>query len=139
MEFGCDDARIGDDEIVFRRISRCFVVRDENLHTMRPSTQAFKQNELSVYLASMTTPAAVASEGTEPYMVSLPVSVLREEGLGIVIDTSSGGPGHCRITGKRTKGKLNQIVKKAKWIDGYAHKGESARLRKEPHAPPNRL
>ena len=120
MEFGCDDTRIGDDEIVFRRISQCFVVRDENLHTMRPSTQAFKQRDLSVYLRSQTTPEAVASEGTEPYMVSLRVSLLREEGLGIVLDPSSGGPGHCRITGRRTKGKLNRIVKDAKWVDGYA-------------------
>ncbi len=120
MEFACDDTRIGDDEIVFRRISRCFVVPDENLHTMRPSTQAFKQHELSVYLESMTTPDAVASEGTESCMVSLSVAVLREEGLGIILDPSSGGPGHCLVTGRRTKGKLNRIVKKAEWVDGYS-------------------
>ena len=120
MEFGCDDTRIGDDEIVFRRISQCFVVRDENLHRMRPSTQAFKQNELSVYLESVTTPEAVASEGTEPYIVSLRVSLLREEGLGIVPDPSSGGPGHCRVTRRRTKGKLNRIVKGAEWVEGFA-------------------
>ena len=120
MELNCDNASIGDDEIVFRHIARAFVIHDENLDAMRPSTQAFKQKELSVYLASMTTPGSVASEGTEPYMVSLSVATLREESLGIILDESSGGPGHCLVTGRRTKGKLNRIVKKAEWVEYYA-------------------
>ncbi len=120
MEFEGDDTRIGDDEIALRRIPGNFVVYDENLRRQRPSTQAFKQRDLSAYLKSRTTPEAVAAEGTEPYMVSVRVAILREEGLGIVPDYSSGGPGHCRITGKRTKGKLNRIVKKSEWVEGFA-------------------
>ena len=120
MEFDCDDTKIADDEIVFRRIAESFVVHDENLQRLRPSTQAFKQDNLSVYLNSKTTPEKVASEGKEPYMVSVKVALLREVGLGIVLDPSSGGPGHCRITGNRTKGKLNRIAKSAEWVEGFA-------------------
>lgn len=37
----------------------------------------------------------------------------------MVRDRSSGGPGHCVITGRKTKGRLNRIVKQARWIEGY--------------------
>ena len=116
----CADASIGDQDTLLRRTAESFVVYDENLHRLRPSTQAFKQSELSVYLSSQTTPEAVISEGAEPYMVSIKVGLLSELGLDIVMDPSSGGPGHCLVTGPRTKGKLNQIVKNTEWVVGYA-------------------
>lgn len=119
-QFDRDAPGIGDDETVFRRIAAAFVVQDENLQRLRPSTQAFKQAELSVYLSSMTTPDAVASEGPEPYIVAINVGILRQLGLGIILDPSSGGPGHCLVTGRRTRSKLNQIVKQAEWVEGYA-------------------
>ena len=119
-EFHHDDPGIGDDEIVFRRIAEVFVVNDENLQRLRPSTQAFRQDSLSVYLGSMTNPDTVASEGTEPYIAAISVGFLRQLGLGIILDPSSGGLGHCLITGRRTRGKLNRIVKETKWVEGFS-------------------
>ena len=119
-----DDASISDDEVVLRRIAEDFVTDDQNLQRLRPSTQAFRQygpdGLVSVYLISETEPATVADEGPEKFLASIRVGVLRELGLGVVRDPSSGGLGHCVITGRKTKGTLNQIVRKAKWIDGYA-------------------
>ncbi len=90
----CDDASISDDEIVLRRVAENFVTDDQNLQKLRPSTQAFKQGGpdglVSVYLFSETNPAAVADEGPEKYLASVRVGRLRELGLGVVRDPSSG-------------------------------------------------
>jgi hypothetical protein len=122
MEF--DDSSISDDEVVLRRVAEDFVTDDQNIQRLRPSTQAFKQDGsdglVSVYLISETKLATVADEGPEKYLASIRVGVLRELGLGVVRDPSSGGPGHCDITGRKTKGRLNQIVRKAEWVNGYA-------------------
>ena len=122
MEF--DDASISDDEVVLRRVAEDFATDDQNIQRLRPSTQAFKQDGsdglVSVYLISETKLATIADEGPEKYLAAIRVGVLRELGLGVVRDPSSGGPGHCVITGRKTKGRLNQIVRRAEWVNGYA-------------------
>lgn len=124
MEHNGDDACIGDDETVLRRVSDSFVIYDENTLKFRPSTQAFLQDGpdglVSVYLRSETTPAAVAAGGPERHLASIRVGLLREVGLGIVRDPTSGGAGHCVITGRKTKGTLNRIVQNAEWVEGHA-------------------
>ncbi len=121
-----DDARISSDEIVLRRVPEDSKVSDNKLNRIRPSTQAFLQDGpdglVSVYLNAETTPNVVAEEGPEPFLASIRVGVLRQLGLGLIRDSSSGGPGHCVITGRKTKGRLNQIVQQAVWVDGYAPK-----------------
>lgn len=116
-----DDTGIGDGEVILRRIA--FTTLDQNLQRRRPSTQSFKQDGtdglVSVYLLSETTPANVIDEGVERYLASVNVGLLRELGLGIVRDPTSGGPGHCVITGRKTKGRLNRIVQEAAWVEDY--------------------
>ena len=116
-----DDTSIGDDEVILRRIA--FTTFDQNLQRRRPSTQSFKQDGtdglVSVYLLSETTPANVIDEGVERYLASVNVGLLRELGLGIARDPTSGGPGHCVITGRKTKGRLNRIVQEAEWVEDY--------------------
>ena len=119
-----DDPGIGDDETVLRRISEAFVVFDDNLQRLRPSTQAFRQGGTSghgsVYLLSVTNPEEVSNEGPEPYLVPLRARLLLELGLGIVRDPTSGGPGHCEITGRKTRSVLDRLAKFAQWVEGYA-------------------
>ena len=119
-----DAPGIGDDDTVLRRIPEAFVVFDDNLQRLRPSTQAFRQGgtgrPVSVYLLSATTLEEVANEGSEPYLVSLRVGFLRELGLGIIRDPTSGGPGHCEITGRKTRSVLDRLAKQAQWVEGYA-------------------
>ena len=116
-----DDTSIGDHEVILRRIA--FTTFDQNLQRRRPSTQSFKQDGtdglVSVYLLSETTPANVIDEGVERYLASVNVGLLRELGLGIVRDPTSGGPGHCVITGRKTKGRLNRTVQEAEWVEDY--------------------
>ena len=122
IERDADDASIGDEETVLRRVPNA--VYDENLKRVRPSTQAFLQDGpdglVSVYLSSETTSEAVASGGPERFLASITVGQLRAQDLGIVRDPSSGGPGHSVITGRKTKGRLNRIVQQAEWVEGYA-------------------
>ena len=122
-----DDAGIDDDEVVLRRISERAYTFDDNLGRFRPSSQAFLQNGpdglVSVYLESETAHGAVAAEGPEPYLAAITVGELRELGLGIVRDPSSGGPGHCEITGRKTRGILNRIARQAQWVLGYEPPG----------------
>lgn len=79
MEHHCDDATIGSEESVFRRVAS--YVYDENFQRTRPSTQSFLQDGrdglVSVYLVSETTPDVVASGGPEEYLASVEISVLR--------------------------------------------------------------
>lgn len=121
---GGDDVDLDDNETVLRRVSEDFDIYDDNIERHRPSTQAFLQDgpdgAVSVYLSSETTPEVVASGGSEKYMVAVTVAVLRRLGLGLVRDLSSGGPGHCVITGRKTKGKLKQIIQEAEWVEGYS-------------------
>lgn len=122
-----DDIGIGNDEVVLRRIAASSHIFDENLARHRPSTQAFLQDGpnglVSVYLASETTHSAVAGGGPEPFLASITVGELRELQLGLVRDATSGGPGHCVITGRKTRGKLNRIARQSRWIPGYAPPG----------------
>ncbi len=118
-----DDLGISDDEVVVRRVSRREQVFDPEIGRRRPASQAFLQSGrdglTSVYLMSETTPAEVATDGTEEYLAVVRVAVLRENGLGIIRTPESGGPGHCDITGRKTRGRLVQIVMQSQWIPGY--------------------
>lgn len=119
-----DDISIEDSELVLRRVSDRNIIFDENLGRLRPSGQVFLQDGpdglVSVYLESETAYDAVAAGGPEPYLVTIPVGDLRELGLGIVRDPFPGGTGHCEITGRKTRSKLNRMVRLAMWVAGYA-------------------
>ena len=119
-----NDPTVGNDATVIRRVAHNQHLYDENLGYRRPSTEAFLQDGrnglTSVYLLSETTPEDVAQGGSQPYQCTVSVSVLRENGFGIIRTPESGGPGHCDITGRKTKGRLNRITSHAQWVPGYA-------------------
>lgn len=119
-----DDPTIGDDEKVIRRVFGGPHPFDANSDRIRPSTQAFLQDGkdglVSVYLLAETTPDAVAQEGEQPYQCVVSAGILRENGLGIIRTPDKGGPGHCDITGRKTKSRLTNIVRAAQWVEGYS-------------------
>ena len=119
-----DDPTISDDAVVVRRVALSEHTFDETIGRRRPSSQAFMQSGpdglVSVYLLSETTFETVAQGGSQRYLAIVTVGVLRENGLGIIRSPESGGPGHCDITGRKTRGRLNRIVRSAEWVPGYA-------------------
>lgn len=106
-----DDDRIPGNTVVRRRIPTVapnrWVVFNENTGELRPSSQAFRDNEkgpFSVYIADECGGADAVLSGHEGYaLVSLTVEFLGSQGLGIVRDEEHGGPGHCLVTGKKTE------------------------------------
>ena len=124
MDCNRDDPSISDDDSVYRRIPEDWAISDDNLRRFRLSSQAFKQGGtyglVSVYLASETSPDAVMAEGRQVYLVEVGVGTIRDLGLGVIRSPESGGPGHCDITGRKTKSVLNRIAKQARWVAGYA-------------------
>ena len=119
-----DDPGISDNEIVARRVADDQQTFDKDIGRRRPTSQAFLQGRrdglTSVYLLSETTPETLAGGGSQNYLATVRVGILRENGLGIVRTPESGGPGHCDITGRKTRGRLAQIVMQAEWAPGYA-------------------
>ena len=63
---------VNDNEIVMRRVTRTGVTRDEDQGTIRPSSDAFLQGgpegNVSVYLASETTPERITREFPDTYV-----------------------------------------------------------------------
>ncbi len=119
-----DDPTIGDDQIIWRRVSDAQTVYDSNLKRKRLSSACFNQNgranPVSVYIASETQSArAVMEEGTEPFLAALTVGFIRQLHLGIIRDSSSGSPGHALLLGRKTKSTLDKMARTAKWVDPY--------------------
>ena len=119
-----DDSTIDNDSVVVRRVALSEHIFDETIGRRRPSSQAFMQSGrdglVSVYLLSETTYETVAQAGPQRYLVTVTVGVLRENGLGIIRSPGAGSPGHCDITGRKTRSRLNKIARSAEWVPGYA-------------------
>ncbi len=119
-----DDSTIDNDSVVVRRVALSEHIFDETLGRRRPSSQAFMQSGrdglVSVYLLSETTYETVAQAGSQRYLVTVTVGVLRENGLGIIRSSEAGITGHCDITGRKTRSRLNKIARSAEWVPGYA-------------------
>lgn len=120
-----DDQTIDDDQVIWRRIHSYEVVDDGNLSRKRPSSRSFLQNgpdsPVSVYIASEAESSqAVMQEGKEQFLASLVVAFIRQLGLGIVRDSTSGGPGHALLLGRKTGGMLNKMAKTSAWVAPYA-------------------
>lgn len=119
-----DDPTIGNDSVVVRRVALSEHIFDETIGRRRPSSQAFMQSGrdglVSVYLLSETTYETVAQAGSQRYLVTVTVGVLRENGLGIIRSSEAGITGHCDITGRKTRSRLNKIARSAEWVPGYA-------------------
>jgi len=119
-----NDPTIGDNEIIWRRIHENQVVDDNNLKRKRPSTACFQDGSdgyMSVYIASEALSSQAIMQGVkEHFLASLSVGFIRQFGLGITRDPSSGGPGHAILLGKKTGSIQNQMAKTATWVEPYA-------------------
>lgn len=120
-----DDSSIPDDSLVYRRISPEHVVVDDQNPGGRPSSQAFQDHResgamsvsLGVDLGISGSDPMTLLEGWEEHgLVSLPVSNLREHGLGIVRDPQSDDPAHALVWGRKKGAVGTKLAKSAVWI-----------------------
>ena len=117
------EAPVNDTDNVMRRVSRTEITLHEDDGSIRPSSDAFMQGgpegNVSVYLASETTPQRITENYPEVYVALVEVSVIRALGLEVELDQTAEDPGHCNITGRKTRGKARAIARSSRWAEGF--------------------
>ena len=114
---------VDDNETVMRRVTQREITLHEDDGTIRPSSNAFLQGgpegDVSVYLASETTPERITREYPGTYVALVEVSVIRAQGLEIERQPVEEEPGHCNITGRKTAAKRRAIARSSRWAEGF--------------------
>ena len=113
-----DDKTIPDSEGLWRRIHPTQVIRDRTTGAWRPSSAAFKdqRGELSVDLASLTTPERALAETPQHSLAEVKAAVFRVKGYIVVKDPLPTNIAHALVYGKLTGAHLREIAGIATWI-----------------------
>ena len=110
-------------DLLMRRVRPSETTTDQEDGPRRPSSDAFKQDgaegETSVYLLSETSPERITADYPGVYIAVIEVDVLRDLGLDVERSATEGEPGHCLITGRKTRSILRAISRACYWIPGY--------------------
>ena len=116
------EGRLDDGLTVLRRI-RDYEVFEHGDGNLRPSSQAFIQGgpdgDVSVYLASETTPEQITRHYPGTYVAEVEISSIRAQGLDVERDPSEGDRGHCNITGRKTRSRARAIAGNSRWTIGF--------------------
>jgi len=116
------EGRLDDGLTVLRRVRDYEVLMDED-GTPRPSSQAFIQGgpdgNVSVYLGSETTPERITQNYPDTYVAEVDISAIRGQGLDVEREPVEGDPGHCNITGRKTKSRARAMARSSRWAIGY--------------------
>ena len=114
---------VADNETVMRRVTQREITQHEDQGTIRPSSSAFLQGgpggNVSVYLASETTPERITREYPGTYVALVEVSVIRAQGLEVEREPIGEDPGHCNITGRKTSAKRRALGRSSRWAQGF--------------------
>jgi len=112
-----DDPSISDDALFWRRVHPDHIVLDENLGRQRPSSQEFRDDELSVILAEPGRQPATALEAHPGrFLVAIGAHELRQRGLAITRDPTDDEPAHCVVLGKKTRSTAEGLARAAVWV-----------------------
>ena len=116
------EGRLDDGLTVLRRIRDSEVFEDGN-GNRRPSSQAFIQGgpdgDVSVYLASKTSPEQITRHYPGTYVAEVEISSIRDQGLDVERDPIQGDTGHCNITGRKTRSRTRAIAGNSRWTIGF--------------------
>ena len=122
MTTGPEEGRLDDGLTLLRRV-RDYEVLVENGNP-RPSSQAFIQGgpdgNVSVYLASETTPERITRDYPGTYVAEVEIRTIRELGLEVEREPIEDDPGHCNITGRKTRTRARAIARNSQWTEGFA-------------------
>ena len=114
---------VGDDEIVLRRVQDHERTTDTEGGPERPSSDAFIQGgpdgDTSVSLKSETSPEQLLQGYPNTFLAELDVSLIRSLGLEVERDPKDDDPGHCNITGRKTRGKAQRLARSSRWVPGH--------------------
>lgn len=121
-----DDPTIADTANLWRRIPADWVVEDQNLGRLRPSSKAFQDHPngtpMSVLLGDDVTndgrTAMDALKGLSGFgLVSFSAGFVRQQcGQGVARDPTPDEPAHAVVFGTKTGGVRNRLAKVADWV-----------------------
>ena len=118
--------RLDDGLTILRRV-RDYEVLIDGDGRWRPSSQAFIQGgpdgNVSVYLSSETTPERITREYPSTYVAEVEIRTIREQGLNVEREPIEGDPGHCNITGRKTRSRTRAIARHSRWTTGFGPTG----------------
>ena len=114
---------IRDNQTIMRRVRADQTTHRRDGAGKRPSSNAYIQgtpdSDVSVYLASETTPATITQHYPGTFVAEVAVSVIRRLGLEVERQPIPGDPGHCNIKGRKIRSIATEIAKSARWMQGY--------------------
>ena len=114
---------IEDGDFLMRRVRPSETTTDQGDGPRRPSSDAFKQDgadgETSVYLLSETTTERITADYPNVYVALVEAGLIRQLGLDIERSTVEDEPGHCVITGRKTRSVLRAISQACRWAPCY--------------------
>ena len=123
-EYTDDDTILREVEL-YRRIPPEWLVRDQNLGIVRPSSQAFQDSRdgtpmsvalSDVLLAAGREPGSVLA-GLEGFaLASITAGLARECRQGIQRDPIQEEPAHAFVFGKKTSGVKSRFAKECRWV-----------------------
>ena len=114
---------LADDLVVLRRVPATDITKDSH-SAPRPVSSAFRQGgpdgDVSVYLASETTPEFITRLYPGTLTAQLTVPQVRHQGLNVLRDPIPGDPGHCNIVRRKTRAITRNPAELSVWTDGFA-------------------
>ena len=117
-----DDPSVSDNERLWRRVHPSDIIRDPESKELRPTSAAFRPSEeMSVDIASLTTPEAVLSNYPHHSLIEFTAGIVRKEGGIVVRDPLPDNPSHALVCGKNPEGRLTKsqakkIQQSSKWV-----------------------
>lgn len=121
MTVGTGDIEVSDEDILFRRIHPDQVIHDKNTGELRPSSGAFKDHEMSVDIESKLAVYGLDWNFTlrnHPgySLVRLTAGTARSCGQMVTYLPLSDNPAHGTVTGRKTQGTANILMKASEWV-----------------------
>lgn len=115
-----NDETIPDDEDLYRRIAKDWLVKDEATGRLRLSSAAFRDNrkEISVHLSSLITASDSLSRGGDGIigLVSITAGQARSLDQGVVRDPLPDDEAHALICGRQSKTTRRHLAATAVWV-----------------------
>lgn len=119
-----DDLSISDEDELWRRIPRRWIVFDENRGSYRPASAAFDDNRdgsMSVFLESVMVEIGRTPEhvliGHHGYgLCGVAALIVRQQGQIIVRRPTEAEPAHAEVVGHKSQGVTRRISREARWI-----------------------
>lgn len=113
-----DDPSIADDAVLWRGVSRRWLVWDSNRNEARPSSAVFKTDEMSVLLADCVqrggrTPESVLASFDAVALVSLTAGSVRAESQVVRRDPEPDEPCHALVLGDKNRGSVAKRLLRA--------------------------